>query len=79
MAEEGGTHWLRYVYNRNASAVDLVYSVYSTTDLSSGAMTNATEWVGSTDNVGGFRSVTNRISTDGETARFMGLTVEITE
>ena len=79
LVEEGGTNWLRYVYNRNVNAADLVYSVNSTPELESEPMTNATQWTGSSDPVDGFKSVTNRIPTDGATARFIGLTVEITE
>lgn len=79
LSEEGGTNYLNYVYNRNVDATDLTYSVLGGTNLLTGSMTNATEEAGASAVSYGFQTVTNRVSTDTESAQFMGLTVKLAE
>ena len=73
--------YLNYVFKRRTDAATrgLDYNVYSSTDLVTGALSNATEFAGSGGLGGGFESATNRVPTAGEDKQFMSLEVGISE
>ncbi|VGO18636.1 BNR-4 repeat-containing protein [Pontiella sulfatireligans] len=81
ISEEGGTNWFNYIYNRrlDASARNLTYEVFVTTNLVSGAWTNTTEEAGLAVINADFESVTNRVSNEVEMQQFMKLEIGITE
>ena len=76
---EGGTNWLNYVYRRriNYPAAGLDYFGGSTTDLIDSPPTNTTEEAGSVALDAEIESVTNRVSTDVESAQFMQLMISV--
>ena len=78
MASDSGTNWLVYVYPRNALATDLVYYLETDTNLIFAPdWTNAHyEVTGTSPSVGGFNYVTNRVSTEVESAQFIRLVIE---
>jgi hypothetical protein len=78
---EAAGDWMYYIYNRRDDAADrgLTYEVLSSTDLVFGPITNATAEVGASTAVGGFESVTNRVSTTTEGKQFMNLNVELAD
>ena len=75
----GGTNYLNYVYRRRIqyAADGLSYFVGSTTDLTGGSPTNATEEAGSGAIDATYESVTNQVPVDTEAAQFMQLRVTI--
>lgn len=81
IAEDGGTNWFNYIYNRrrDTAARQLTYEVLATTNLVSNAWTNNTEEAGSGILDADFESVTNRVSTDEESQRFLKLKIGISE
>ena len=80
ISEDGS--YLNLVYRRRTDAAErgLEYNVYSSLDLVLGELTNPTEEVAETEDLGGgFESVTNRVPTASEDAQFMGLEVKLSE
>ncbi|MDF7822723.1 BNR-4 repeat-containing protein [Pontiellaceae bacterium B12227] len=77
--EEDGTNWFNYIYNRrlDAYARNLTYEVLATTNLVSGAWSNATEEAGSVVLDAEFESVTNRVSIDSQAHQFMKLDIGV--
>ena len=79
MAQDGGTNWLEYVYNRRVDhvALGLEYNVETVDDLVLGTWTNdnyTVSGIGSVD--AEFDAVTNRIDTTTDDNHFIGLTVQ---
>lgn len=69
--------WFNYVYRRqNPADPALSYAVLSSSDLVNGPITNATSEAGTSAVVGGFETVTNRVSTAVEGKQFLKLNVE---
>ncbi|MCF7864264.1 MAG: hypothetical protein K9L89_05700, partial [Kiritimatiellales bacterium] len=74
-----GTNWFEYVYHRRSDHIarGLDYTVEAKTNLLSGAWnTNGVIHVGSGLIDAGFDSVTNRISTEGKSERFIRLKIQ---
>ena len=75
----GGTNWIDFVYLKRVSAENgLTYSLLQNEDLVSGTWTNHGDIVevGEGTPVGDFKTVTNRIPTDGKALEFIRLVVE---
>ena len=79
ISSTSGTNYLNYVYRRRIQYASdgLSYFVGSTTDLTGGSPTNATEEAGSGAIDATYESVTNQVPVDTEAAQFMQLRVTI--
>ncbi len=74
-----GTNWIEYVYLKRVSADNgLTYSLVQNQDLTGGSWTNQGDIVeaGESAAVGDFKTVTNRVPTDGKTQEFIRLKIE---
>jgi hypothetical protein len=79
MASDGGTNWIEYVYLKRVSADNgLTYSLVQSQNLVLGSWTNNGDIVevGESAAVGDFKTVTNRVPTDGKTQEFIQLQIE---
>lgn len=75
----GGTNWIEYVYLKRVSAENgLTYSLVQSQDLMQGGWTNNGDIVevGESAVVGDFKTVTNRVPTDGKSQEFIRLMIE---
>jgi hypothetical protein len=79
VSADGSSNYLNYIYRRRIDYVDLgmTYEVGAGGNLVYEPLTNATEYVDAGVIDADFESVTNRISTDVESAQFMQLKVTI--
>jgi hypothetical protein len=74
-----GTNWIEVVYLKRVSAENgLTYSLVQNPDLMQGSWTNSGDIVeaGESAAVGDFKTVTNRVPTDGKTQEFIRLVIE---
>jgi len=80
--EDGGTNYLEYVYaaRTNATSIGLEYYLETSTDLLYGTWTNDNYDIVNVGTLGGeFHSVTNRVSIDSETKKFLRLVIKVVD